>query len=212
MRVLALDTVSPAPSIALVTLSGTTLLSSDVEALPPAAAERLAATVRALLARAAVPPSGLDRVAVLSGPGSFTGLRAGAAFARGLARALGVPLVAVPTFAAASRAAGGDDAVRLLLDAGRGDVLSARRAPGAPPPREGVLLRREAALAEAASEGERVVDLDREALPLAEPAALASAGDPARLPTLSAALAYGRPSAAEERFGPPCPSPPSPTR
>lgn len=208
MRVLALDTVSPAPSIALVTLSGAALVTSDVEPLPPAAAERLAGAVRGLLSRAGVPPGGLDRIAVLSGPGSFTGLRAGVAFARGLARALDVPLVAVPTFAAASRAAGGDDALRLLLDAGRGEVLAARRAPGSPPPRQGVLLRRETALAEAASAAERVVDLDLEALHLAESAAVLSAGDPALHPSLSAALAYGRPSAAEERFGPPCP--PSP--
>jgi hypothetical protein len=42
--------------------------------------------------------SRVGKVLVLTGPGAFTGLRMGVAFAMGLARGLGVPLVAIPTW------------------------------------------------------------------------------------------------------------------
>lgn len=70
----------------------------------------------------------LDALAVACGPGSFTGLRIGVAFARGLAEARGLPLVGVrtPDILAAAQPPCPGHALLVLLAAGRGRVIAAR--------------------------------------------------------------------------------------
>jgi len=78
----------------------------------------------ALLRGAGVDPGRIERIGVVAGPGSFTGLRVGVAFARGLALTLGVPSVGVSALACAARAADPESA-RLVLaahDARRGEL------------------------------------------------------------------------------------------
>ncbi len=58
---------------------------------------RLMVTIRSLMQRLRFDWSEIDLLAVSLGPGSFTGLRIGLATAKGLAFALGLPLVGVPT-------------------------------------------------------------------------------------------------------------------
>jgi tRNA threonylcarbamoyladenosine biosynthesis protein TsaB len=130
VRILAFFSASEPVSVALVTPAGEAardVSGGAVEGLVPAATEMLrAAGLRA---------GDLDAVAVARGPGSFTGLRVGAAAALGLARAGGVPLFAVGTlnaWAAAAQAAFPGDEVRshVALDARRGEVyLGTFRAP-----------------------------------------------------------------------------------
>lgn len=194
MRLLAIDTATPRPSLAL--------LDGDAGArtaeLPRQGAEALAPAVAALLAEAGLTARDLDRVVVVSGPGSFTGLRSSLAFARGLARAAGALLVAVPTFEAASAALPHPTDADLVLDALRGEVHRRRRRAGRLDPSEerlAVALARE----EAAREGVALVDVGEAAALLAPAAAslaaLSDAADPAE-------VLYGRPPAAEEKFGP----------
>lgn len=68
----------------------------------------------------------IDLLAVSQGPGSFTGLRIGMATAKGLAQALKIDLVGVPTlkFWAASFS-GGEGLVLPLLDARRNEFYTA---------------------------------------------------------------------------------------
>jgi len=58
------------------------------------------------------------KVAVATGPGSFTGLRVGVSFGLGLAMGFGIPIVPLPTLDI--QAARSDEPVTAVVDAGRG--------------------------------------------------------------------------------------------
>ena len=75
-----------------------------------------------------------DAVAVILGPGSFTGIKVAIAFARGFARAAGRPLGGVDGLEALAAAAGPGEHLA-AVDALRGELYGRRFrvAPGAPP-------------------------------------------------------------------------------
>lgn len=71
------------------------------EAMPRGQERRLPGLVAELLAEAGVTLADLDRIAVITGPGSFTGLRIGVAYARGLALVTGATAIGVTSLEAA---------------------------------------------------------------------------------------------------------------
>jgi tRNA threonylcarbamoyladenosine biosynthesis protein TsaB len=91
---LALDCASPLSSVALCSEAGRTLGYLRGEEAPDQA-DRLIELIDQALRAAALDYGAIDVIAVDRGPGSFTGIRAGVAAARGLALALGRPVVAV---------------------------------------------------------------------------------------------------------------------
>lgn len=118
MRILAIDTATDESAVALhvdgaIEDRAVTWRSAFRETAP-AALE--------LLRRSGIGWRDLDGIAVPAGPGSFTGLRIGAALALGIAELRGLPLFAPSTLAVVAEAAAPGGARRVLatLDARRG--------------------------------------------------------------------------------------------
>ncbi|KCZ60846.1 tRNA (adenosine(37)-N6)-threonylcarbamoyltransferase complex dimerization subunit type 1 TsaB [Hyphomonas chukchiensis] len=99
MLVLALNTASAALEAALVRDGD--ILADAREDMARGQDRQLPGFVERLLAEAGVTLQDVDRIAVVTGPGSFTGIRIGVAYARGLALVTGAPCIGVTSLEAA---------------------------------------------------------------------------------------------------------------
>lgn len=95
MALLALDTSTDWASVAL--YDGRAVLAEETWRAQRRHGDELFPVIERLLAAARVPLGDVDRVAVATGPGSFTGLRVAIAAAQGIARGAGASLVGVST-------------------------------------------------------------------------------------------------------------------
>jgi tRNA threonylcarbamoyladenosine biosynthesis protein TsaB len=132
--VLALDTALNATSVAI--LDGERLLARRSEPMERGHQERVAGIVRDAMAEAGIAFDRLDRIGVTVGPGSFTGLRVGLAFAKGLALALDIPCLGVGTLEALAASVDTPGLVGAVVDARRGQLyvqVFKNGAPIAPP-------------------------------------------------------------------------------
>ena len=97
--IVALESASTDPSIALAREDGS-VIASDAWVGEGRQASELLPHLLVLLARSGRELAEARAIAVGIGPGSFTGLRVSMSLAKGLALALGVPLVGVPSLEA----------------------------------------------------------------------------------------------------------------
>ena len=126
---LAIDTA--APRLQLAVLTGDGRVEVSVDDIATGHAEILFDRLAGLLGRAGLGHGDVERIAVTTGPGSFTGLRIGLSAARGLGLARRLPVVGIPSLLAISLAAEGP--VTVLLDARRSEAYVQHfSAPGVP--------------------------------------------------------------------------------
>jgi tRNA threonylcarbamoyl adenosine modification protein YeaZ len=127
---LAFDTATPATTAAVHDGDRPLAESATVDARRHG--ELLMPSILSVLSQAGATLGEVTAVAVGTGPGPYTGLRAGLVTARALGSALGVPVYGVCTLDAIARAAAGAAAGREFLvatDARRKEVYWARYAP-----------------------------------------------------------------------------------
>src|SRR4051812_20665710 len=99
MRVLAIDTALEVCAAAVLDTEHGKVVSESVPMLR-GHAEALIPLIDRVMKQSGVPFAALDRIAVTTGPGSFTGLRVGISAARGIALAANKPAIGLTTLAA----------------------------------------------------------------------------------------------------------------
>jgi tRNA threonylcarbamoyl adenosine modification protein YeaZ len=100
MRILAIDTALAACAVAVLDTEDSALGASETTPMFRGHAEALMPMIARVMDKANIEFSEIDRIAVTTGPGSFTGLRVGISAARGIALAAGKPAVGLSTLAA----------------------------------------------------------------------------------------------------------------
>ncbi len=106
LRLLAIETASSVCGVAVA--EGEKVIASREEVLEREHAEKLPGFCREVLSESGLSVHDLDVVAVSIGPGSFTGLRIGLSFAKGIAFSGDLAMVPVPTLLAMAEGASFD--------------------------------------------------------------------------------------------------------
>jgi tRNA threonylcarbamoyladenosine biosynthesis protein TsaB len=100
MLILAIDTALDACAAGVLDTDAGKLIAQQSEAMKRGHAEALMPLIARVIKQAGIGFAALDRIAVTTGPGSFTGLRVGLSAARGIALAANKPVVGVTTLTA----------------------------------------------------------------------------------------------------------------
>jgi tRNA threonylcarbamoyladenosine biosynthesis protein TsaB len=125
MRVLAIDTAGWACSVAL-------WEDGHEIAFQETSSERNQAGLLPQLVKDVIGNSEIDQILVNIGPGSFTGIRVGLAFAKGISLGLNLPLKGIDSFTAIYQTLKPHDDVLILIESHRQDIFGQRFTHGIP--------------------------------------------------------------------------------
>jgi tRNA threonylcarbamoyladenosine biosynthesis protein TsaB len=117
MLILAIDTALDACSAAVLDTDASKIVAQESQPMKRGHAEALMPLLARVMKASGVAFTSLDRIAVTTGPGSFTGLRVGLSAARGIALAAAKPVVGLTTLTAY--------AAPIVADNGEHPIISA---------------------------------------------------------------------------------------
>ncbi|MFQ7395423.1 MAG: tRNA (adenosine(37)-N6)-threonylcarbamoyltransferase complex dimerization subunit type 1 TsaB [Lachnospira eligens] len=117
MRILSIESSAVTASVAI--LEDDTLVAEYTINHKMTHSQTLLPMIDEIFSMVQLKPDDVDVIAVSKGPGSFTGLRIGAATGKGIALALDKKMVAVPTLAAMAYNLYGDRYICPVMDARR---------------------------------------------------------------------------------------------
>jgi tRNA threonylcarbamoyladenosine biosynthesis protein TsaB len=100
MLILAIDTALDACAAGVLDTDAGKLIAQESQGMKRGHAEALMPLIARVMKESGIAFAGLDRIAVTTGPGSFTGLRVGLSAARGIALAANKPVVGLTTLTA----------------------------------------------------------------------------------------------------------------
>jgi tRNA threonylcarbamoyladenosine biosynthesis protein TsaB len=117
MLILAIDTALDACAAAVLDTDAGKLIARESQAMKRGHAEALMPLIARVMKASGIAFAALDRIAVTTGPGSFTGLRVGLSAARGIALAADKPVVGLTTLTAYAAPFVGENSAHPILSA-----------------------------------------------------------------------------------------------
>jgi tRNA threonylcarbamoyladenosine biosynthesis protein TsaB len=117
MLILAIDTALDACAAGILDTDAARLIAQESQAMKRGHAEALMPLIGRVIREAGIAFAALDRIAVTTGPGSFTGLRVGLSAARGIGLAANKPVVGLSTLTAYAAPVVGQNAAQPVISA-----------------------------------------------------------------------------------------------
>jgi tRNA threonylcarbamoyladenosine biosynthesis protein TsaB len=117
MLILAIDTALDACAAGVLDTDAARLIGQESQAMKRGHAEALMPLIGRVIRQAGIAFAALDRIAVTTGPGSFTGLRVGLSAARGIGLAANKPVVGLSTLTAYAAPVVGQNAAQPVISA-----------------------------------------------------------------------------------------------